>query len=399
MLFKYRAFKDNKIIENTLDAYSQQDVIDYLQKNNFFPIGIKKLETNISFYNYFFIRISFNDLVNFTRQISMMLNAGLTLVESLTILKKQLTKVIFLKLIDDLLKIIKEGGSFSEALKKYPKIFDNKYISLIKSGENSGKLAEIMSKLADNLEKEQEFKSKLKSALSYPVIILIGMFLVIFVMITFVIPKLLNLYKDLNVDLPLSTKILIGISSFFVKFWPLIILFIILIFIFLKRLFNQKVFRYKFDQFILKLPVIGNVVSISSLVDLTRTLSILINSGVSIINALSIVIETTNNLVYQESFINILKKIEKGQSLGISLEQEKIFPPILVQMSLVGEETGNLDDTLFRLSRYFEMESEMAMKTLTTLIEPMILIILGLGVGFLVISVITPIYNLTSSFK
>lgn len=399
MLFKYRALKNNKIIENKIEADSRFSVVEYLQKNDFFPIEITEVKDSSSFTTLFNNLISFSDIVDFTRQISMMVNAGLTLVESLTILKKQATKPLLIKLIDDILETVKGGGSFSQALKKYPKYFSNLYIALIKSGEASGQLDKIMLKLADNLEKEREFKSKLKGALIYPVIILIGMAVVVFIMITFVIPKLLSLYKDFNVDLPLSTKILIAVSNFFVNFWPLILIVIGLIVFLFNSYFKSKSGRYYFDKYILKVPVIGRVISISSLVDLTRTLAILIGAGVSILDALSIVIETTDNVIYQQSFQNILKKVEKGQTLGSALDEEKIFPPILVQMTLVGEETGNLDDTLLRLSKYFEMESEIATKTMTTLIEPLILVVLGVGVGFLVMSVITPIYNLTSSFK
>ncbi len=399
MIFKYRALKNNKIFENKIEADNHFAVIDYLQKNDYFPIEITELNKNSSLLNIFINNISFNDVVDFTRQTSMMVNAGLTLIESLTILKKQANKPALIKLIDDLLETIKGGGSFSQALKKYPKIFSNLYIALIKSGEASGQLDKIMLKLADNLEKEREFKSKLKGALIYPAIILVGMAVVVFIMITFVIPKLLNLYKDFNVDLPLSTKILITVSSFFVNFWPLIIITIGLTIYLISIYIKSESGKYYFDKYILKVPIIGKVISVTSLVDLTRTLSILIGAGVSILDALSIVIETTDNVIYQQSFKNILKKVEKGQTLGLSLEQEKIFPPILVQMTLVGEETGNLDDTLLRLSKYFEMESEIATKTMTTLIEPLILVVLGVGVGFLVMSVITPIYNLTSSFK
>jgi len=143
----------------------------------------------------------------------------------------------------------------------------------------------------------------------------------------------------------------------------------------------------------------GNIISISALVESTRTLAILIAAGISILDALSIVVDSTENSVYQQAFLTVSKKVEKGQSMGMAFEQEGIFPPILVQMSQVGEQTGNLDDTLLRLSKYFEMESEIAIKSMTALIEPVILLVLGFGVGFLVLSVITPIYNLTSSFK
>ena len=223
--------------------------------------------------------------------------------------------------------------------------------------------------------------------------------MVFFVMVTFVIPKLLGLYKDFNVELPWTTQILITISEFTTRFWPVIILAVGGGIYFLRRYLQTKIGKESFDAVSLRLPVFGQIIKVSSLVDATRTLAILIGAGVSILDALNIIIETTGNSIFQKAFLNIRAKVEKGQSLGQSLDQEGIFPPILVQMTQVGEQTGNLDDTLLRLSKYFESESEIAIKSMTTLIEPMILVVLGAGVGFLVLSVITPIYNLTSSFQ
>ncbi|MCL4364165.1 type II secretion system F family protein [Patescibacteria group bacterium] len=400
MFFKYKALKGNEIVEKKIEANSVSSVIEFLQKNGYFPISVSEVkEEQIGFFDFLNKTISFNDIVNFTRQVAIMINAGLTLIDSLEILKKQMSKPGVQKMINDIDNDIKGGSSFSAALKKYPDNFSSLYIALVKSGEASGKLGEILLRLADNLEKEREFKSKLKGAMIYPAIILIGMFVVMFIMITFVIPKLLGLYKDFNIQLPLTTQILIIISSFSVRFWPLIILAIFSIVFFVRKYLKTRLGKSNFDHISLRLPILGSVIAISSLVNSTRTLAILIGAGISILDALSIVIETTDNMVYQNAFINVSHKVEKGQSLGTSLEQEGIFPPILVQMSLVGEQTGNLDDTLLRLSKYFEVESEIAIKSLTSLIEPMILVILGLGVGFLVLSVITPIYNLTSSFQ
>ncbi|MDO8741542.1 MAG: type II secretion system F family protein [Candidatus Roizmanbacteria bacterium] len=400
MFFQYKALKNGKVIIKKIEAATSKEVISYLQKNGYFPISVEKVkELNSSFLNSLTQRIDFNDIVNFTRQVAIMLNAGLTLIDSLEILKKQTVKLSLRKMIEGIDAKIKGGSSFSLALRDYKSNFSNLYISLVMSGEASGKLGEILLRLADNLEKQREFKSKLKGALVYPVIIVVGMFAVMFIMVTFVLPKLLGLYKDFNVELPLSTKILIGVSGFSTKFWPLVLVLIVVGIYFAKKYLSTKAGKKSFDQFVLKLPVFGNIISISALVESTRTLAILIAAGISILDALSIVVDSTDNSVYQQAFLTVSQKVEKGQSMGVALEQEGIFPPILVQMSLVGEQTGNLDDTLLRLSKYFEMESEMATKTMTTLIEPMILVVLGVGVGFLVMSVITPIYNLTNSFK
>jgi type IV pilus assembly protein PilC len=401
MRFYYKAIQNGKIVKGKIEAEKEEDVKDYLKKKELFVIEIKKEGGNqISFLSAIFDRVNFSDIVNFTRQVAMMLNAGLTLIEALDILKKQTTKQSFKKIITDISEEIKAGNSFSMALKKYTSYFSHLYIALVRSGEASGKLAEILLKLADNLEKEREFKAKVKGSLIYPVIIIIAMIIVIFIMITFVLPRLLNLYKDFNIDLPLTTKLLIFISSFMTKFWPLVVGGALLIIIVFRNYLKTKEGKLLYDSTLLKIPVLKEVIKTSSLVDVTRTLSILIGSGVSILEALDIVKDTSENLVYQKAFSNIYKKVEKGVSLGTAMEEEEeIFPPILVQMTQVGEQTGHLDDTLGRISRYFEMESELAVKAMTTLIEPAILVFLGVGVGFLVMSVITPIYNLTSSFK
>lgn len=397
MIFQYKALKNGKVVIDKIEAKDIKSVSLYLQAKEIFPIWIKPLkeEGTMSLLD----RVGFNDVVDFTRQIAIMVNAGLTLTEALDILKKQVKKPSLHKLIEDLSNEIKAGNSFSSALKKYSNYFSDLYISLIRSAEVSGKLGEIMLKLSDNLEKEREFKGKIKGAMIYPVIILIGMFSVMFIMITFVIPKLLNLYKEFNVELPFTTQILIMVSSFFVKFWPLLILAIVGSVLAFRKYLSTSVGKYTFDSFLLKLPVINNVIKISALVNATRTLAILLGSGISILEALDIVVDATDNAIYQKSFKNVKKKVERGQSLGSAMDEEGIFPPILVQMAQVGEQTGRLDDTLLRLSHFFEIESELAVKAMTTLIEPAILVILGLGVGFLVMSVITPIYNLTSSFK
>lgn len=399
MLFAYRALDKNKIVRGKIDANSDVEVVNYLKNHNLFPIEVKRADISASAISQFFDRVSFNDIVDFSRQLAIMLNAGLTLIDCFEILKKQISKLSLLKVITDVDKEVKGGKTLSSTLKKYPQFFSNLYISLVKSGEASGKLSEIMLKLAENLEKQREFKGKIKGALIYPIIVISGMFIVMFIMITFVIPRLLNLYKDFNIELPLSTQILIGLSSFSVQFWPVIVGGVFGGLAVLKKYLATKRGKMQFDKIALRAPVFSNIIKMSVLVDSTRTLSILIGSGISILEALEIIIETTDNMVYQNAFESIYKQVEKGVSVGQAMTNEGIFPPILVQMVTVGEQTGHLDDTLGRISKYFEMESEIAVKTMTTLIEPVILIFLGLGVGFLVTAVITPIYNLTSSFQ
>ncbi len=398
MLYTYKAFKDNKLFTKKIESENEAAVLSYLKTQGYLPIEVKKAQS-VSFIGEFFNRVGFDDVVDLTRQLAIMINAGLTLIDSFDILKKQSTKPAMVKLIDELDKEVRSGSSFSSALKKYPQYFSGLYIALVRSGEASGKLSEILLKLADNLEKQREFAGKMKGALIYPIIVIVAMVGVMFVMITFVIPKLLDLYKDFNIDLPLSTKILMFVSGVSTRFWPLIIGGTIGGFMLFKQYMRTKQGKSFGDHLVLKTPVISDVVKISALVDSTRTLSILIASGVSILDGLAIIIDTTENVVYKNAFENVAKQVEKGLSLGTALSQEHVFPPLLVQMVIVGEQTGHLDETLLRISTFFEMQSALAVKAMTTLIEPLVLVFLGIGVGFLVISVITPIYNLTSSFQ
>lgn len=402
MLFEYKAIKDNKVITNKIEAENEQAVVNYLKDSGVLPISVKAarlFSLNLTDLNFRSNRLSSRDIVDFTRQVSIMLHAGLTIVDSLGILKKQVKKKRMLKVIEVIDEQIRAGNSFSGALKIFPEHFSNMYISLIRAGEASGKLGDILLKLAENLEKDREIKSKLKSALIYPALIVVMMFGVMFIMITFVLPNLLTFYKEFKVTLPASTQILVVVSTFSSQFWPFILLSLAVLVIIAIRYYKSKPGRYVFDSVILKLPVISNIFKMTSLVDSTRTLSLLIGSGVSILDSLNIIIETTDNVIFQNSYRNVLKKVEKGTSFGSALESELVFPPIFVQMALVGESTGFLDDTLMRLSKFFESESEIAIKSMTTLIEPTILIVLGIGVGFLVVSVVTPIYNFTSSIQ
>lgn len=399
MEFSYKAIKDGKTVTGIMEAESEDKALSYLKGNNLTILNIAQKTAPVSSsFGSLFSKVSFTHIVDFTRQMSIMLNSGLTLIDSFDILKRQSENVAFLKLIQEIDTDIKAGMNFSDALKKHSQLFNNLYISLVKAGEASGKLDEILSKLAENLERERTFKNKVKGAMVYPVIIITAMLGVMFVMITFVIPQLLTVYKQFDVKLPAMTVFLIVVSDFFSKFWPFIIgaVFVTLFLFF--RFIHSHYGKKSIDHIALHVPVISRIIKISALVDTTRTLAILITAGVSILEALDIITETTSNIVYQEAFKRIKHDVETGETLGASLENARIFPAIFVQMTTVGEQTGHLDETLGHLANYFESESEIAVKALTTLIEPVLLVGLGLGVGFVVIAVITPIFNLTSSF-
>ncbi len=402
MQFEYTVLDvKNKKNIGVIEANNFQEAKSILREKNFF---IVKLKEKKKFFNVATLlaktkgnKLNFSSLVDFTRQMGIMINAGLTLIDALEIISSQTTDVNQKNVVNRISEYIKSGNNLSTALADMSDSFPDYYVSLIKAGESSGKLDDVFMRLAENLEKAREFRGKVIGALIYPIIIILGIVLVAFVMMTFVLPQLLDLYKNFDIDLPFSTQVIMSLSTFLSKFWPLVIVVVFVLSIFLKILLKKPRYKKLLDMYLIRLPVFGDIIQKSILVDTTRTLSILIKSGVPLLGGLVIIKDTTTNQVYKDSFSQIYNDVEKGRSLGDSLADQGIFPPIFVQMTSVGERTGKLDETLLRLSKYFQMESELAVKAATTLIEPLILVILGFGVGFLVISVLTPIYNLTSS--
>lgn len=341
--------------------------------------------------------VKFTDVVNFTRQLSTMISAGLPLANALSILVQQ-SKSEMSRLVAAILQDIEGGLTFTKALEKHTTIFDSIYVQLVHAGEVGGVLDEILSRLATNMEKTKEFRAKTRGAMIYPIIVLLAMVIVATVMMIFVIPKLSDMYDDFGAEMPLPTLILIGISNFMVAFWWLIILLLVGAFFAFRQWKNTHAGHVAFDRFLLRLPILGDLMKKIILTEFSRTLSLLLGAGISLLQALDIVTQGVDNIIYKEALQDVYKQVEKGVPISKALAKYDDFPPILHQMMSVGEETGKLDEVLGKLATYFEQESEQAVKNLTAAIEPLIMIVLGIGVGAMVIAVILPIYNLTSAF-
>lgn len=400
--FNYNARdKDGNDASGLVEAPSSDLAVKLLRTRGLFVISIKVTQEKISISSFMarFQKIGFGDVVNFTRQLATMIVAGLSLPEALTILQRQTTNPAFTRLIIDVEHQIVGGGNLADSLSKYPDIFSPIYVALVRAGESSGTLDKVLQRLAETLESQGEFRSKVKGAMIYPVIIVIGMFAVVMVMMTVVVPKLTDLYRDFGIELPGPTRILITTSDFFVHFWWLMIVLIGAAIAAFRRWRKTAIGELMVDSFILRLPLFGDLTKKVLLVEFTRTLAMLIGSGIHILQGLKTLRNSLENVRFRNAIDEISKKVEKGFPLGDTFAQHEEFPPIVSQMMKVGEETGKLDDTLLKLSRYFESESEHLVAGLTTAIEPIIMVVLGVGVGFIVISVITPIYNLTSQFK
>lgn len=400
--FQYKARETNgKMLTGLVEAPSQEAAIRLLHDKQLFVVGIHLSKEGISLAQIqeHFKRVTFNDVVNFTRQLATMIVAGLSLPEALTILRTQTTNEVFSDMLVDVEHQIVSGGNLGDALAKYPRYFSTTYVALVRAGEASGTLDQILVRLSESLEAQRDFRGKVSGAMIYPAIILIGMIGVIFVMMTVVMPKLTGLYKDFNIELPWTTVLLMSISDFFVRYWWLMILIIGGAAAFFRQWRKTEFGELVVDQLIFKIPLFGELQKKIILVEFTRTLGMLVASGIHILEGLQILKNSLGNVLFRNAIGEISKKVEKGYPLGDSFAQYEVFPPIVSQMMKVGEETGKLDETLAKLSKYFQTESEILVKGLTTAIEPIIMVIMGIGVGFIVISVITPIYNLTASFK
>lgn len=399
--FDYQAKDKNgkrvlgKVEAATLDAAARLlrerglTVIRLVPEQKFFLVSMLETFTN---------RVGLADVANFTRQFSMMVTAGLPITDALVILRSQ-SKPNLKPVVGQILSEVEGGGSLSSAMAKHPQVFSQVYISLIQAGETGGVLDQVLARLADNLENQGEFQSKVKGALIYPAIVVVGMVVVGIVMMVLVVPRLTSLYTEFNADLPFATKALIAVSGLMQKYLFIFILIVIAgVWGFIA--FSKTPFgREKVDGWKFKIPIAGNLIRQVILTEFTRTLGLLVGAGIPILDGLKVVSGVVGNVVVAKAVDRAAVRVEKGFALAYALSQEPdIFPPILFQMLAVGEETGKVDETLSKVSHVFEQESEHAVRNLTAAVEPIIMVVLGVGVGFLVIAIIMPIYNLTSQF-
>ncbi len=381
-----------------IEASDQRIAASNLRKKGLIVITIKpKNPNNFNFLSSFFDRVSFGELVVLTRQLATMISSGLVLSEAIDILEEQQANKPLKRALGEISADIKGGLTLAQSLNKFPHIFPRLFINLVKAGEASGKLDVVLLQMADGLEKDREFRARVRGAMIYPILVLSMMGIVIATMMIFVIPKLVSLYSQSNIDLPLPTKILIFTSSMFVNFWWLGILLTIGIIWGIRRWNKTPEGNLFLGNILLKIPIMGQVTTNVTLTNFNRTFGLLTAAGIPLLESISIVEDLSDNPVFKQSLKYAYTGVERGLPFS-ALLTSNIFPKIVPQMVRVGEETGKVDEIFFKLADYFESESDHMLKNLTVVIEPIILVILGIGVAFLVISIILPIYKLTTSF-
>jgi type IV pilus assembly protein PilC len=401
MRLYYRAVtKDGKTVRGLIDAKDVKEAASYLRNHQFVPVQIlPETQTGISRYLSFFRRVKSSDVVFFTRQLSSMITSGLTLVQALNVLRNQTQNVAMQDLLQNIISDVEDGAMLSKSLEKYPHVFSSIYVALIKTAESSGLLDKVLTRLADNLEKNERLVHTIRSALLYPVIVIVMMILVMIVMMIYVVPQLTTMYTSMNLSLPFTTVIIVSMSNFLISYWYIMLAVIFMLIFYVRSWYNKPEGKRIADTYMLKMPIFGLLFRDSMMAEFARTLSILISSGSLVVESLIQSANVVGNVLYRDAINSVAKRVEKGISMGDAMEASTLFPPMIVEMVKIGEQTGKLDNSLLKASEYYEREVEEKVKVLTTLMEPIIMVMLALGVGFLIISIITPIYNLISNIS
>lgn len=399
MIFNYESrTKEGEQIKGVLEASSREAAIGILQKQGLIitKLSLGSLETPFYKTSFtFFEHISKYDLVIFSRQLSFLFEAKIPLIESLKILSEQMSNKKFKKIIEEITHNIDTGMPFSRALADHPQVFSKFYISLVKSGEIAGKLQEVLNYLADHQEREFNLISKVKSAMTYPVFVFFAFLIIISIILVYIIPKITPIFEETGTELPFSTIIIISLSNFLIAYYPYVIIAIILFIIGIFLFIRTQVGRNIFDSLKIKIPVIKTFYHKFYLARIADTLSTMIVGGLPITQALEITSEIISNKRYSAVLKNSEAEVKKGIALNVTLRREKeIFPPLFTQMVSIGEATGNIDSTLKNLSDFYQKEINLAVDGIVALIEPILIVILGVFIAFFVISILMPIYNI-----
>lgn len=405
MLFKYVAIdKQNEQKEGTVEAVTIDSAISAVQKRGYTLVSIDPLEGNGGLSDYLNIKfelfnsVSNKEIVILSRQISTLFQAHVSPLRIFRLLSAEVENKKLKQVMNDIVEDLQGGSSISRALASHPEVFSSFYVNLIKAGEESGSLEKSFAYLADYLDRSYEIVSKAKNALVYPAFVISIFFIVMALMLTLVIPNIAAIIEDSGQELPIYTKIVIGLSDFLVNYVGLILLTLALGGAGLWKFSKTDVGRRAYDEFMLSLPILGDLQRKLLLTRICDNLSTMLSSGISMVQALEVTAEVVDNTVYQEIINAALSEVRGGRSFADSIAEYPEIPGVLTQMVKVGEETGSLAEILNTLANFYRREVNNAVDTMIGLIEPAMIVMLGLGVGVLLASVLMPIYNMTNAF-
>lgn len=399
MKFAYKARnKDGQIKAGEVIASDEGRAEQLLEDNGLLVVSLSQVsEDSLARFNPFGHSVKNKELVMFSRQLATLISARVPILQSLRILQEQIDSKYLLSVVKDIIVTIENGESLSASMAKHDEVFNNVYVSLVKSGEASGSLDRSLVYLADQLEKDYELRGKVKSAMTYPLFVLSALVVVMGLMFKFVLPNLTSVLKEQGGSLPPITVALIVFTDFFNHYWWALFLVIAGVIFGIRFYVNTPLGSRQLDIIKLRFPIIGAIFTKIYLARFARNLSTLVKGGIPIIKSLEIVSDIIGNSIYRDILLDTISNIEAGKTISDGLTGHKEFPNLVTQMVKVGEQTAQLDDILGKLAVFYEKEVDTTVSTLTTLLEPLIMIILGIGVGVLVAGILMPIYNLANT--
>lgn len=389
-------------ITGSLEADNAEALAGKLRQMGYSVVSVDEVKASLAKkeIRLFGVKVKGQDVTVFTRQFATMINAGLPLIKCLSILAQQTEATALADIIVDCQREVEAGRSLSEALDKHPEAFNKLYISMVRAGELGGMLDDVLLRVASQMEREYEIRRKVKSAMTYPIAVLAISLILLAAMIVFVVPKFATMFESLGGELPTFTKILVGISHFVGGWGGLVIIAAIVGFIiFFRRFKASDSGRMLIDRIKLRLPLVGPLFHKYALSRFARTLGTLISSGVPILGALEITGETTGNMVVTKALDNVMVGVKEGETIARPLEQAAVFPPMVTQMIAIGEETGALDVMLAKVSEFYDSEVNAAVESLTSIIEPLLIVFLGGTVGTIVIALYLPVFRVITLIK
>ena len=403
MKFKFKAKSPSgEDKEGIIDASSQESAVGILQKNNLLPISVIKdgqspdlAKMILKYYD----RVTEKELMVFFRQLSILIEARVPIVISLTAIVEQTSNKYFVKIVQEMINDIEDGMSFSASMERHKNVFSVLSINIIKAGETSGNLKKSIDYVAENIERNYNLSSRVKSALIYPAIVMVVFFIIGFLTVSFIIPKLTAIIKELNAVVPWYTQVVIIIGDFMSAYWWAVGILIMGIVGGMLYYIKTEEGKREWDQMKTKLPVVGVIFRYVYITRFAENLAILILGGIPILRALTVVSSVVNNVLYENIFLQAAEEVKIGGNMSTVFRKSPLIPPMVTHMIKIGEESGQIDSVLTHIAKFYDQETEMLTKNLSTLLEPVLMIIIGISVGFMAFAILMPIYNIAGQIQ
>lgn len=401
--YSYKALdKGGKEVKGAIEASSEEVIIERLRNMGYYPLEVvinKKSAAQVDILalpglRAIFHRVKTKHVMTFTRQFATLIDAGLPILRSLAILQEQVESSVFKEKIGRIAKDIESGSTLSDALSKHPKVFDELYVNMVRAGEIGGVLEAVLNKIAEFLEKRQAIIGKIRSAMMYPIVVVFLAAVIVGFILVFIVPKFKDIYDQLGAELPMPTQMLVEAGNILANQTHWVIVGLIILYMIYRKINGTKEGKFRLDTIKLKLPVFGQLLRKSAIVRFAGTLATLITSGVPILQALDICRETSGNEVVTRALNDVYDSVKDGETIHEPLSKCKVFPPLVVHMVAVGEETGAIDQMLNKVAEAYEREVDDTVNALTSILEPVLIVFLGVIVGAIVIALYLPLFNI-----